>query len=142
MAEDELTQNKKQNPNLKFDKDGNDITAQWYEQQLHPLPEGWVKKVDEKGRSAYYNMITGKYAFRRPGGQKPKNSKTTPNKKNSLTATPSDAENDNKNKLLNAKNQRRKPDLPTATAAPSDKFLTIDTENKKLIIKRQFSFLQ
>ena len=26
MAEDELTQNKKQNPNLKFDKDGNDIT--------------------------------------------------------------------------------------------------------------------
>ena len=72
MAEDELTQKKKLNPHVKFDEDGNDITSQYYEQQLQALPEHWIKKVDDKGRSGYYNTITDKFSFRRPGGRKKK----------------------------------------------------------------------
>ena len=117
MAEDELTQKKKLNPHVKFDEDGNDITSQYYEQQLQALPEHWIKKVDDKGRSGYYNTITDKFSFRRPGGRK----------KKATTA-----------KIPVVKGGPGLPPPPLPIPPPSDKFLTIDTEKNKLIIKRQF----
>ena len=107
MAEDELTQKKKLNPHVKFDEDGNDITSQYYEQQLQALPEHWIKKVDDKGRSGYYNTITDKFSFRRPGGRK----------KKATTA-----------KIPVVKGGPGLPPPPLPIPPPSDKFLTIDTE--------------
>eukprot|EP00943_MAST-04B_sp_MAST-4B-sp1_P004611 g4611.t1 len=63
----------KRHENLKFRSTDNDISRQWDHASsklllLNELPKKWTRRIDEKGRYIYYDLETGHYSFKRPGG--------------------------------------------------------------------------